>query len=185
MQTIDVRRHSYTKTGERRGHGSHLSAEGVRLAQEVGAKLGPYAYVVASGVPRTLETAIAMGFAVDELIDFADARLWEAASAAIKQREPQDEGQLYRVIVELVATAGPVAELGSRQAELWAKIAMRLDNGEAALVVTHGGLIEPGLVAALPGWAHERWARGFRQCEGARLTWDGAAFTDAVVFHLS
>ncbi len=94
-------------------------------------------------------------------------------------------GQLYRVTVELVATAGPVAELGSRQAELWAKIDMRLDDGEAALVVTHGRLIEPGLVAALPGWAHERWARGFRQCEGARLTWDGAVFTDAVVFHLS
>jgi hypothetical protein len=84
MRTIEIRRHSYTKQGEAQGHGSHLSADGVRLAREVGAQIGPFAYVAASVVPRTVETAIAMGFAVDDLLDFGGGELWEKASATIE-----------------------------------------------------------------------------------------------------
>ena len=46
-----------------------LSAEGVRLAREVGVGMGPFAFVLASLVPRTHETALAMGFAVDETVE--------------------------------------------------------------------------------------------------------------------
>lgn len=37
LRVVEVRRHSYTKKGESRGIGSHLSADGVRLARAVGA----------------------------------------------------------------------------------------------------------------------------------------------------
>ena len=66
MRSIQIRRHSYTKKGAARGKGSHLSAAGVTLARRIGAETGPFELVLTSTVPRTLETAIAMGYAVDE-----------------------------------------------------------------------------------------------------------------------
>jgi broad specificity phosphatase PhoE len=64
-----VRRYSLTKKGSARGRGSHLSAEGVALARVVGEALGPFALVVTSASPRAVETAIAMGFAVDDTLE--------------------------------------------------------------------------------------------------------------------
>src|SRR5215471_19815319 len=68
MRYLEVRRHSFTKKGDGRGRGSHLSRAGVEAARAVGAELGPVAYVAVSESPRTLETAIAMGVAVDDLL---------------------------------------------------------------------------------------------------------------------
>jgi broad specificity phosphatase PhoE len=51
------------------GCGSHLSAQGIALARAMGAELGPIARVLTSTSPRAIETAIAMGLAVDETVD--------------------------------------------------------------------------------------------------------------------
>jgi hypothetical protein len=69
MRWLEVRRHSLIKKGLARGRGSHLSAQGVALARAVGAKLGPIAHVLTSTTPRAVETAIAMGLAVDDTVD--------------------------------------------------------------------------------------------------------------------
>jgi broad specificity phosphatase PhoE len=69
MRWLEVRRHSLTKKDAGRGRGSHLSAEGVALARLVGGSLGPFARVVASASPRAVETAVAMGFAVDDTVE--------------------------------------------------------------------------------------------------------------------
>jgi hypothetical protein len=70
MRWLEVRRHSLTKKGAARGRGgSHLSAEGVMLARLVGASLGPFASVVTSVSPRAIETALAMGLAVDDTVE--------------------------------------------------------------------------------------------------------------------
>jgi hypothetical protein len=45
----------------------------------VGQSIGPFAYVVVSDIPRTLETALAMGFAVDECMPMGGDQ-FEAAS---------------------------------------------------------------------------------------------------------
>lgn len=69
MKTLELRRHSFRK----QGGGSQLSQQGVTYARRLGATLGPFAYVVTSVVPRARETAIAMGFAVDQEIVTAAA----------------------------------------------------------------------------------------------------------------
>ena len=44
-----------------------------------------------------------------------------------------------------------------------------------ALVISHGSLIEVGLVACFPHGDHAAWGPPFDKCEGARLTYqDGA-----------
>src|SRR5205807_1167648 len=69
VRTLEIRRHSFTKKGDARGRGSHLSAEGILAARQLGASLGHFDYVAASTSPRTMETAIATDFTVDDLID--------------------------------------------------------------------------------------------------------------------
>ncbi len=183
MKTLEVRRHAFTKEGTARGGGSTLSAEGVQLARLVGSAMGPFALVVASLIPRTLETALAMGFAVDELVEMG-AGGWEEATAEIDHRSLRSDDELYLRYMDRFAAGGAVTEVGRRQAALWEQVTTRIGAGEAALVVSHGGLIEPALIAALPdGWDHSRWGRGFEQCEGVRLNWDGR-FTDAFPLRL-
>src|SRR5438067_8366333 len=64
MRHLEVRRHTMrTKPGE------HLSQAGVDLARRVGEGMGPFDRVVTTLAPRAFETAIAMGFAVDEQLD--------------------------------------------------------------------------------------------------------------------
>jgi len=69
VREIGIRRHSCTKKGPGRGKGSHLSADGVALAHEVARRMGRFDLVFATAVRRTTETAIAMGHAVDDLLE--------------------------------------------------------------------------------------------------------------------
>src|SRR4026207_1331780 len=64
MKTIEIRRHSIRHTP-----GDHLNQAGVTLARWAGEGLGPFDQVVTSTLPRAFETAIAMGFAVDQEIE--------------------------------------------------------------------------------------------------------------------
>jgi hypothetical protein len=141
------------------------------------------AYVAASLAPRTVETAIAMGFAVDDCLDLG-GDLWEAAQSELAHREIRDDLALYLRYQELMNAGGAVARLGRPQSELWETIITKVPEGSRALLISHGGLIEPGLIAALPTFPHARWGRGFRHGEGVRIFYDGTRFVDAEVLHL-
>ena len=68
---------------------------------------------------------------------------------------------------------------------MWGQIVFNVPDGAQALLISHGGLIEPGLVAALPTWRHAEWGRGFKHGEGARLGHDGTGFIDAEILHVT
>jgi broad specificity phosphatase PhoE len=176
VKTLEVRRHSLTKKGESRGSGSHLSSEGVRLAREVGAAIGPYAYVVVSIVPRTLETAIAMGFAPDESIDQGGGPLWEASLEEVPFHAQWESDQPFVMYAEAIAQGKAMHDLAQLQLDIWTGALGHVPDGGAALVVTHGGLIDSGLVRASPDADHASWGRPISQLEGARLTWDAGTF---------
>ena len=76
MRTVEIRRHSYTKKGDERGRGSHLSAEGVSLARSVGMSMQRPDAVLASPFPRTVETALAFGFSVDDTYEVGEGDPW-------------------------------------------------------------------------------------------------------------
>lgn len=150
-----------------------MSAAGVDLARRVGTGLGPFSYVLASDVPRTSETALAMGFAVDDIVDMA-GRLWDSAVEEKHSHHAQCDWaeEAFVRYGELVAARGPTAKLGRRQVELWLQVVNCIAPGGAGLVVTHGGLIEPGLVYLAMGADLSRWGTAIRHCEGARLQFD-------------
>jgi broad specificity phosphatase PhoE len=176
VKTLDVRRHSLTKKGEQRGSGSHLSAEGVRLAREAGNAMGSFGYVVASVVPRTLETAIAMGVAVDACIDHGGGPLWEASLEEVPFHAQWESPEPFVMYRDAIGRGGAMYELAQLQLAIWTSALDRVEDGRSALVVTHGGLSDAGLVHALPDADHSSWGTPISHLEGARLAFDGTRF---------
>ena len=171
MRVVDHFRHSI-----RTSPGKHLSREGVRLARSVGEALGDYDLVVTSTRPRAIETAIAMGYASD--------------------RQLEDLGSMFGADLELDWTAGcsafalaaesskVVARAARKQARILQSIAADLPQDGKALVVSHGGVIELGVVGLLPNHDFSAWGASCERCEGVRLHFDGSTCTAAELLRL-
>ena len=174
MRWLEVRRHSLTKKGAARGRGSHLSAQGVALARAIGAELGSVAYVVTSASPRAVETAIAMGLAVDDTIDLPSGYV----PGEVEFHQQWTWAQPYVRYAELIARGGGLARVAQAHRAAWIGAVEQVDEGGVALFVGHGGGIEPALVACLPGADHQRWNGLFGHCDGARLRFADGRFVD-------
>ncbi|HXD11060.1 MAG TPA: phosphoglycerate mutase family protein [Anaerolineales bacterium] len=173
MKTIEIRRHSIrSKPGE------HLNQPGVTLARLVGQNLGPFDRVVTSTLPRAIETAIAMGFAVDELNE-----TMSTTGDAVEREAPWPLSPAG--YAEVVRSGGAAAHYANQLVTVYAKLANYLMDGRAALVVNHGGVLELGAVACLPAADHFAWGAHFDYCEGIRLFWDNGMFMDGEILRVS
>ena len=173
MKTIEIRRHSI-----RQKPGDHLSQQGVTLARLVGQNLGPFDRVVTSTLPRAFETAIAMGFAVDE-----QSELMNTYGTAVEREAPWPLS--LSGYAEVVSTGGAAARYANQLAEVYIKLANFLGDGRAALVINHGGVLELGTVACLPDADHITWGSHFEYCEGVRLFWKDDKFVNAELLRVS
>lgn len=176
MPTFEVRRHAPTKKGEDRGHGSHLSSEGVALARQIGAQIGPFDRVVTSAIPRTLETALAMGFAVDEVIP-ALGGLTDAFWEEVGRHDHWSWSQPFVQYRQLIALGREVAALGRTQAAIWVKALGSVPPQGALLVISHGHAIEAGLVTCFPQAQLDAFGAPFGHCEGFRVNYRDGEFT--------
>jgi broad specificity phosphatase PhoE len=177
MRTIEIRRHAYTKKGEQRGKGSHLSAEGVALARRIGARIGPFDWVLTSQVPRTLETALAMGFAVDEQLEtLGDLPLevWEE----IGHHERWTWTDAFVHFARFVAQGGPAARMGQRQQQTWVQALAAVPEGGSVLIISHGRIIETGLVTCVPDGDFAAWGAPFQHGEGVQMTYGEGHFSN-------
>jgi broad specificity phosphatase PhoE len=160
MRTLEVHRHTM-----RRKPGEHLSQDGILLARLVGSTSGPFSLVVTSAILRAVETAIAMGFEVNQTLDalghFSDAL-----------REVGWPNSFARV-AQAVAMGGSVGKFAEEQARLWRSVVEQIPDSQQALIITHGGFVELGAVATMPESNHGAWGDAIGFCEGVRLTFDG------------
>jgi broad specificity phosphatase PhoE len=178
MRWLEVRRHSVTKKSSARRPGSHLSQEGVDLARLVGRSLGSFASVVTSASPRAIETALAMGYAVDDTADLPSGYL----PGQVEHHDQWHWPQPYRRYAELRAQSPGLAAVADAHRELWTRLVAAVPDGAAVLVICHGGGIEPGLVTCLSHADHASWGLPFSHCDGARLCLDQGSFVD-IEFH--
>jgi broad specificity phosphatase PhoE len=164
VRSIDSLRHASRDPG-----GVHLNAAGLALARRVGAGSGPFDRTVTSPIPRAVETAKAMGAGAIETRSEL-ATLGPAVEAGL--------GPIVRWsdYARSVHRSSTVARFASGQAELLLGIAGSLPDGDRALVVSHGGVLELGAVAALPNAPHESWGGPAGYCEGIRLFYEGGRF---------
>src|SRR5215216_3383640 len=173
MKSIEIRRHSIrTKPGD------HLSQEGVTLARLVGENLGPFARVVTSTLPRAFETAIAMGFAVDE-----QNELMSAYGDAVEMEAPWPMSPAE--YAEVIRKGGAASRYAEQLAKTYRQLAGYLADGRAALVINHGGVLELGAVACLPNADHPSWGPHFEPCEGIRLFWNDEMFMDGEILRVA
>jgi broad specificity phosphatase PhoE len=169
MCVIEVRRHSLVWDHV------HLSQAGIELARRVGADLGPFDRVVTSHITRTLETAVAMGFAVDDqwpVLGEIAPDVW----AEIGHHERWSWREPFVAFAQLVQQGGATARLGHAQAATWQAIAQDLPEGGRALVISHGRVIETGAVTCFPHADHAAWGAPFNKCEGLRLKYAEGAW---------
>lgn len=177
MRIIEIRRHAFTKKGEARGKGSHLSLEGVLQARRIGEEIGPFDLVLTSHIPRTFETALAMGFAVDDqLAVFGDIppEVWDE----IGHQERWTWAEPFVVFAQLITQGGPTARMGQRQKEAWAHSLESVPPNGSVLIISHGRVIESGLVTCLPNEDYTTWGSPFHHCEGIRLRYAAGQFGD-------
>ncbi len=152
MPVLEVRRHSLVKDHV------HLSQAGVDLARRVGASIGPFHRVVTSAITRTLETAIAMGFAVDEqlaVLGEIPPDVWDE----VGHHERWGWDEPFVAFARLVREGGPVVRLGRAQAEAWRAIVGDLRQEGRALIISHGRVIGAGAVTCFPDADHAWWGR--------------------------
>lgn len=164
MKVLEVRRHSIRFSSEQ-----HLNQEGVSLARSVGNSMGSFRWVATSSLPRAFETAIAMGFAVNEQSELlcsygveVDAELPWPASFAEYSKAVQRRGAVKRYADQLEQYYRGVLE--------------RVPDGGAVLVVNHGGVVEIGVTGCMTGWDFLNWGGAVGYCEGVRLTFDNGVF---------
>lgn len=139
----------------------HLSESGVKTARRIGEKLGPYDLVVSSPKWRAVETAVAMGFAVHETLDFLedipgdvnDLVSYDAGFSAFYQgRLKHTEIQKY---------------LEKMRKQLLALLE-RVPKDGKILLTSHGGVVEWSAIAFIPEEA-ATWGKELDKCEGIRL----------------
>ncbi len=169
MRFLEVRRHS-----KRAKPSQHLSQAGVTLARQIGETIGPFDRVITSTVPRAFETAVAMGFAVDEQLE----QLTMTGDAL------QEWPESFAAAAGMIRAGGAVADFARTQVDLWRTIVAALPDGGSALVIAHGGIIELGAVACLPNADHASWGSACEFCEGIRLGFDGQEFIGAEILRV-
>ena len=167
MKTIEIRRHSI------RSLDGKLSQEGVSLARMLGNEMGRFNRVVTSPLPRAFQTAIAMGYAVDETfeilagtemgieLDCPFGSSFSEYSQAARQKDSPD------------------SHYASALAIFYQKLVSSLPEGGAALVINHSSVVELSAAACLPEINLDFLGDFVLYCEGCRLTWDNGAFIRA------
>jgi len=158
--------------------GQHLSQPGVTLARRVGQDLGPFHRVMTSTAPRAFETAIAMGFAVDEQNELMSTYSvyveWEVSW-------PSTPAQYAKA----VRKDGAAAQYAYQLAHIYRQLVGDLPERGSALVINHGGVLELGAVACLPDADHDSWGEHFDYCEGIRLFWNDGKFVNTEILRMT
>jgi broad specificity phosphatase PhoE len=174
---LEIRRHSLAQKGAA-STASALSQAGVELARRVGAGLGRFDLVITSGVARATETALAMGYAVDETdgtLTAPDAAFWDEAADVAAGRP-----LTFAVWSEVVDRQGVAHRHAHLQQRRWLELSSRLPDGGSALVVSHGGTIECGIVVSFPTDVWRQWDE-LSQCDGVVITVDESRLASAMV----
>jgi len=169
---FEVRRHSL------RGEGDGLSAEGLELARRAAATLvGGFAAVYSSPKLRCVETLKAFGFesyrVIPELGTLpASLRDHDHHVDALRSRTGCTFLEAYLAIP---ATHLILEAFGEALFAKLCQLVADLPAGRNALAVSHGGSIEPAVLAAMPDWTLDDLGGELRECEAALFH-----FTDTI-----
>ena len=157
MKIIEHRRHSIRHTDT-----VHLNQEGVDLARLTGTNMGKFDKVITSSHERAFETAIAMGYAVNE--NFKDLMTFG--------EEVMDEVENWSMRFDEIIQydkKGPLYQFCRDHEKFLIEQISSISEGSSLLVISHGGVVDYPLVHFFQNDDHKSWGTPFSYCEGYRL----------------
>jgi len=172
-EIFDLRRHSL------RGEGDTLSHDGVGLARRAASTLvGNYAATYTSPKQRCIETLKAFGFDTYKIIpEFGtlppELREHDQHVETLRRRTACT---LLEAYLAIPATHLILESFGKALFEKLCELAQELPLHKNALAVSHGGSIEPAVLAAMPGWTLEAMGGELEECEAALFHFEGKIF---------
>jgi len=169
MKIVEFRRHSIRKKPS-----PHLTQDGVDLAREIGKEMGKFDRVISSTAPRAIETAVAMGYAIDETYD-------ELSQTHEGLEEELEWGISFSQYAEVIQKEGKTSAYAKEMAEFIKSLVKELPEKGSLLIVSHGGLIEISVIGCLPNIDYNFWGHPLDTCEGVRLAFDGEKFVSAEI----
>jgi broad specificity phosphatase PhoE len=170
QQYLEVRRHA-----ARNKPGPNLSQEGIVRALASGATQRKFARVVTSTDICAVQTAVAMGHAVDEEDPWLSS-LGQVVSAQIEW----DAG--FVGFAEAIRRGGAVALYADLQARLWRQILTEIGPGDSALIITHGGIVESGTIGTIPHVDLSGAGRELGYCEGVGITYQDGMCAEVRIY---
>lgn len=167
MKIIEHRRHSMRDVG-----GKHLNQEGLNLARKVGMSFieESFVKVVTSDKERAKQTAVAMGFAITELNE-----ILSTIDEGVEKEISWDQMNFVN-IKQVLEKKGALFDYTEKQKKYFLQLMNGIEDGEKILMVSHGGVLEFGLVAIFPDEDHISWGDNFDYCEGYRLFFEDNNF---------
>ena len=166
-------RHSFTRKDRRPDDtSSHLSAAGGWRARGMGEGLPDFNYVAVGDQPRHLETALALGFAVDEQISWPSGYV----EGVVAHHDQWSWPQPFVRYAELVRGSSALPRWLRRTSATGTGCLVCCRKEAQPLSFRPAGQSSPFFLAALPDADHASWGSAFHQLEGARLGWDGDGF---------
>ena len=169
MKYIEHRRHSH-----RNKPSQHLSQQGVELARRVGSAMGPFDLVITSKVQRAIETAVAMGFAVDDTNDNLSFFPETVEKEISFESSFPTFAAAYKKIDAVKTYASSLAQLLTNII-----IDSELPENSTTLIISHGGIVEASCIGCLPDLDYSTWGGSVSYCEGVRLCFDNKKFVSA------
>ncbi len=155
----------------------HLNSEGVETARRVGGNGPRFARVVTSPKKRAIETAVAMGFAIDETVP-----VLRDIPEELNDFVPYDAG--FSALFSAISQT-PLAEKYMRKLrELFENELEKIPDGGRLLVVSHGGVVEWSALACLPELARAL-GNPIDKCEAIELSWEDGKFISVKALRLA
>lgn len=166
---LEIRRHA-----ERTKPGQNLSRAGIDRARVAGASDLAFARIVTSPSPRAVQTAVAMGYPVDQ-----EESVLQSFGSAVSALIEWNVG--FASWQRSVAESPVLTAFATTQAAIWRQVLTDILPGQAALIVTHGGMIESGVMAMAPACDWSLAGEALDYLEGVRLWFDGDTCVNVVV----
>ncbi len=163
MRTLEIRRHTHRNVPQ-----PHVSQLGVDLARRTGDEMGKFDRVITSTVLRAFETALAMGYAIDEQIEHI-GMMSDEVTAAVQWNAG------FTAWLKASRNSREVSQYTQALGELLRSIVRTLPDGGRGLIISHGGIVEAATIGCLPADTHFADDAACGYCEGVRLTFDDKA----------
>jgi len=146
--------------------GAHLSSDGVELATFAGTQMGHYDRVITSTLPRSVETAVAMGYEVNACIE----ELGKLPDEILAKLDWPNTLQSNAAIIH---TNRECSQFASKQTSIWFDCIRDLPDGGKILIISHGGIMELGALGSMHSGECKTFVGAFGYCEGFSLEYEG------------